>query len=134
MLGRPIQTFEQPTSEKPARVKFEENETYSADCVISTEESGLDKSEFIQHRAIILLSRRICLTKQKVEATEGDGDDVIVEDTPIENALFVIPPGRLGNNSPSTPVISMMAGEGSFSAPTGQCKYHRSFKSAPHFD
>ncbi|KAK9897729.1 FAD/NAD(P)-binding domain-containing protein [Cystobasidium minutum MCA 4210] len=120
MLGRPIQSLTQPTSEAPGSVKFHENETYTATCAISAEKPDAASPATWQHRGIILLSRRIYLARQATASAEGEGEDANEDTTPVENALFVISPGRLGQDTPSAPVVTMMAGEGSFSAPAGQ--------------
>lgn len=129
MLGRPMQSLTQPTSEAPGSVKFHENETYTATCAISAEKPDAASPATWQHRGIILLSRRIYLARQATASAEGEGEDANEDTTPVENALFVISPGRLGQDTPSAPVVTMMAGEGSFSAPAGQCEYGHSLSS-----
>lgn len=120
MLGRSIQRISEATADSPASIKFAEEETYTADCVIKVEGEAAKDSEHVVHRGIVILSKPVRLAKATTEATEDEDEQT--ETSPCENALFVIPPGKLGDNAPFEPVLALMAGEGSFSAPTGQCK------------
>lgn len=124
MLGRPIQSLVEGTSDKPASVSFGQDEVYTADCVISVGKSDTGKAAKIQHRGIILLSKRICIAKPEAE-TAVEGEEPAAENAPSENALFIMPPGKVVDSQLDAPVITMMAGEGSFSAPSGQCEYKR---------
>ena len=45
-----------------------------------------------------------------------------VPDDQVDTALLVFPPGSIPNGSPDTAVSVLITGEGSMSAPRGQCK------------
>jgi hypothetical protein len=119
MLGRPIQRLSEGTTESPATIQFEEDEIYTADCIIQVDDRGEDASPYKLHKAIIILSRPICFQKAIPEVTEEE--DNSTETSTCENALFIIPPGKVGDSCPTEAVVALMAGEGSFSAPSGQC-------------
>lgn len=76
------------------------------------------------HRALLVLDKRIQL-ELAVAARGEDADDEDTADTSqpthAENALLVIPPGCLDAGTPDQPIFALMAGEGTFSAPPGQC-------------
>lgn len=122
MLGRPVQSLVEGTCDKPASVTFGQDEVYTADCVISVDKSDTGKAAKLQHRGIILLSKRTCIAKPEAE-TAVEEDEPAAENAPSENALFILPPGKMADSQLDGPVITMMAGEGSFSAPSGQCEY-----------
>lgn len=118
MLGRPIQHLSETSSNAPASIQFAEDENYTADCVIKVDANADVASQLVHHRGIVILSRPIRL--QQSPTPESD-DGNVVESGACENALFIIPPGRLSDKIPAAPVSALMAGEGSFSCPSGQC-------------
>lgn len=122
MLGRPIASlrYSEDGMAKAATISFAEDEAYTADCVVSASGSDIKNDALAQHKAIIILSQPVRLPK----VTPGAEDDEEPEITNAicENALLIIPPGTLGDNLPAAPIMTLMAGEGSFSAPSGQCE------------
>lgn len=125
MLGRPIQSLSEETPESPASITFGEDEIYTADCIIKVDDTSENSPQYKLHRAIIILSRPVCLHKFVPETIEEE--DTHTETSVCENALFILPPGRLGDNCPTEAVVALMAGEGSFSAPSCQCKSSLSY-------
>jgi len=122
MLGRPISDISPSTASKPVKLSAGDDETYTGDCLIRPVAAGSDASQI--WRAIIILTKAVTLT-----IPGGTAQSESSEDTPhdhkasqAENALFVISPGSLGEDLPPSPVTILMAGEGTFSAPAGQCK------------
>ena len=131
MLGRPLAKVTEPTNTQPASVQVD-NENYTADCLVSAESPNTPPRRRI-HRAIIILTGPIRLELAASTGSHAD-DDAAEEDVEptldakskanlpqhAQNALFVIPPNALGDG-PAQPVTALMAGEGTFSAPDGQC-------------
>lgn len=120
MLGRPIQNLVDATEDNPAAISFDESETYTADCVIKVGYEPKVESTHVQHKAIVILAKPIRLHKPEQESSEEEGPSS--ESGTCENALFIIPPSKLQEAVPAQPTITLMAGEGSFSAPSGQCE------------
>lgn len=131
MLGRPLAKVTNPTGTQPASVRVED-EVYTAEYLIRAEASNTRICRRI-HRAIVILTGPMRLELAASTASDAD-DDVDGDDAEptsdakgvsqqlqrAKNALFVIPPKALGD-LPAQPVTALMAGEGTFSAPDGQC-------------
>jgi hypothetical protein len=118
MLGRSLQSITYPERDTPAVVKFAEDESYTADCVISIEEDGSNKIRTKVHRGIVILAKPVLLARMPVDPSqENESDEAEVK---YDNTLFIIPPGRLSEGQPTNPISVLMSGEGSFSAPAGQ--------------
>lgn len=121
MLGRPIASLNIPPSEaQRVTIKFQEDEIYTANCVVSSKsEEFCDRQQSlrIMHRAIVVLSRPVRI------ALDSTANEDLEAKTQIENSMFVIPPEALATGQPQTPVFALLAGEGSFSAPAGQCRF-----------
>lgn len=140
MLGRPIKKITPPSSDKPlASIQMDEHETYTADCLIraSTEpasaapytEPSIGAAERVQeHRAVVITSKPIALpidatVGEAVDGEEDEDKDLESRHAQAENVLFVFAPGALGEkNGIDVPVTALMAGGGTFSAPSGQCE------------
>lgn len=121
MLGRAIQNLVEATSNSPARIQFDKDEVYTADCVIRVDGKHDHYQRNFQHKAIVILSKPIRLHRPMQEASEKEEEeDIAPETTTYENALLLVPPHKLGETTPAQPALALMAGEGSFSAPSGQ--------------
>lgn len=120
MLGRPIQSLVEPTKDSPATISFDKSESYTADCIIKVDRKSDENTRHVQHKAIVILSKPISVYKPAQESDEEE--DIPLESNTCENALLIIPPGGLGEDMPVQPTMALMAGEGSFSAPSGQCE------------
>ena len=130
MLGRPFNSIAPANNDKPAQLAFGDDEDYTADYLVRRRPPSSGPPERTVHRALVVLDRRIKLDLAAPPKNADDADDEedsgaasIVQQA--ENALFVLPPSSLGGNMPNQPVFALMAGEGSFSAPPGQCKCWR---------
>ena len=135
MLGRPLAQVTPPTDTQPASVQVED-EVYTADYLIRAESPATPSRRRI-HRAIVILTGpiRLELAASTASRADDDADEEDAEPTSdtkdkaelpqnAQNALFVIPPNALGD-LPAQPVTALMAGEGTFSAPDGQCACSR---------
>ncbi len=130
MLGRPFGSITPASNNNLAELTFANDgneEKYTADCLIRRSPPSQSDPTRTVYRALVVLDRRIKLvlaTPTKIEDDEDDeeGSKAVPIAQQAENALFVLPPSSLGDNVPDQPVFALMAGEGSFSAPSGQCE------------
>lgn len=122
MLGRPVSSLTPSKASKPVQLATGEDETYTGDCLVRPVDASPEVSGIC--RAIIVLSKPISLSIPGEAAASEDSEESAGTPAPLqaENALFVIPPGTLGDKCPPSPVTILMAGEGTFSAPSGQCE------------
>ena len=126
MLGRRISKLIEAAELDPAIIEFEEGDTYTADCMISSQKNAGAPS-FTLHRAIVILSEPIKLditASSQSDARQSHDDDMSTPapQATAEIALFVLPPGSLGEGLPTMPVTALMSGEGTLSAPSGHCE------------
>ena len=124
MLGRSIQSLSYGGSDSPAEIRFADDESYTVDCVLTVEKEMSNHTRTKLLRAIIILAKPILLAHPLVDPAQEDGSEE-QEASQYDNALFVIPPGRLLDGQPANPITVLMSGEGSFSAPAGQCEFKR---------
>lgn len=125
MLGQRISNVTKSTSVSAASIELNGQEVYTADCLIMTRKTLVKRSNAI-HRAIIVLSEPVKIESAGLSQGAVEHDDegpIPISPIPIDaqSALFVFPPHTLENEHPKLPVIVCMAGEGTFSAPRGQC-------------
>lgn len=125
MLGRPIASITPPTAEHPASLTFERSETYTADCLVRRRQATAGTGRAV-HRALIVLDKRVHLELAAIASSDDAEEEetaqaAAVQPQAAESALFVLPPGCLGEQQPAQPIFALMAGEGTFSAPAGQC-------------
>lgn len=128
MLGRPFSELQAATADKPATLSFGGggDEVYTADCLIHRKVPPIGGPIPQVHRALLVLNSKIALDLAASPKTEDEDDEEEAEGAAkaqqAESSLFVLPPGCLSESCPAQPIFALMAGEGTFSAPTGQCE------------